>query len=1144
MNNQHIVAFTNIKRTIKIMKLILVMLVVGFSSIAASTYAQNTLLTVVAENEPLETILKKIEKQSEFLFFYNIGEINTKEKLSIKKTKSNITEILDEISRKTGIAYVIKDRHIVLTIHSERGTIESVIPQQTGRKITGTITDINGDPLIGATISVKGSTTATMTDVDGKFSLEVSEGAILQVSYIGYNPQELPVAGKQVFDIVLSEDTRALDEVIVVGYGTQKKANLTGAVAQVSGEVLKDRQVTNIGQALQGTVGNLFITTTGDPGGVGTPSSFNVRGTTSINGGGPLFVVDGVPASNIDNLNPADIESVTVLKDAASSAIYGARAAYGVILVTTKKGSMQKTVVSYSGMIATSSPTKLPKQANSLEFAQTYNAAAKNSGLSNPFTDDHIERIKQYMKDPNSIPVTTPDAGDPSVYGFENANANTEWFKEYLKSNYFSHKHDLSVSGGQKAITYFMSLGYYDQGGILRHGDEEFNRINTTANLHAEPLPWLRFDVRMRYSRSKTDNPYPYSGNNGNWFHFIGTRQPIWPAVNPDGNYSMISNIPTFYNGARDKVLANDFWLTGAVEIEPIKNWLINVDYTHNKADSKRISHEGKIYGYKVDGSKYAYYANTSIGESAIMDTYNSLNVYTSFVKQLNKHYFKALVGQQVELAQFYTLSGSRRDVMVDNIPSMGVATGQQFSSDGISEWSTVGTFARLNYNYDEKYLLEVNARYDGTSRFPKGNRFGLFPSVSVGYNIAREGFWKVDKNIINDLKIRASYGSLGNQSVSNYIYFATIPVNAQLGYILNNTRPNYLGAPGLVSSDITWETSNTFDIGLDAAFLNNRLTVSFDWYTRNTLDMLGPANALPATLGSAVPLTNNADLRTRGFELNIGWKHYVNDDFQYDVSLVLSDYLSKVTKYNNPTGLLSTYYEGQTIGEYWGYESRGLIQTEEQLKNMADQSLYWGTWNLGDVEYVDQNDDKVINYGKNTLDDHGDYKVIGNNTPRFQFGINAGFKWKGFDMNMFFQGIAKRDLWLGGTMFYGLTGGYGSQVWKSTLDYWSPENKGAYFARPYHTGEIGKNQAVNSHYMQNAAYIRLKNLQVGYTVPKRITKKISVERLRFFLTGENLFTISGIHENFDPEVATGGWGSGKIYPLMRTFSFGLNIDF
>lgn len=1100
-----------------------------------SLYAQSVKITISLKEVSLKDFFNAIEKQSSYKFSYREADVKEKHPVTISVKDETLQKALSEVLPARNLQFKIAANKIVITAADNQ--------KKRLKKVTGLVKDNKGEPVAGANVVEKGTINGIITDMEGQFSLETYENSVLQISFIGYQTQDIQITGKSNISVTLAEDSQTLDEVIVVGYGTQKKINLTGAVTQVSSEVIKDRQVSNIGQALQGTIANLQITTTGEPGGVGTPSKFNIRGTTSLNGGEPLYLVDGVPASSINNLNPADIESVTVLKDAASAAIYGARGAYGVILITTKKGDMNKTTVSYSGMVAVNNPTKFPKMGNSLEFAETYNAAARNSGLSDPFPEEYISRIKQYMADPTSIPVTTPDSSDPTLYGFGNANANTDWFKEYFKSGAFSHKHDLSVSGGNKTITYYMSAGYYDENGLLRHGDENYNRINVTANMHAAPLSWLRFDFRTRYSRGKTDNPYPYTNNNGNWFHFVGTRQPIWPARNPDGNFSLISNLSTFTNGARSINRSNDLWLTGAVEIEPIKNWKINVDYSFNSQNNKNIGHEGEIYAYKIDGTKYPYYVNTSIDESVLMNNYNSLNMYTSYQKQINEHFFKALVGQQIELAQFYTLSGIRKDMMVDNIPSMGVATGSQYASDAISEWATIGTFARLNYNYDEKYLIEFNARYDGTSRFPKEKRFGFFPSVSIGYNIAKENFWPL-KEKIQDLKVRASYGSLGNQSVNNYLFYATVPINTQLGYLLNNKRPNYLGAPGLVSSELTWETSNTIDIGLDTQLFNNRLSFTFDWYSRKTLNMLGPAEALPTVLGASVPLTNNADLKTNGFELNIGWKDNINNKVDYHVSFILSDYVSKVTRYNNPTGLLSTYHEGQTIGEYWGYETNGLIQTEEQLKNMADQSLFYGTWNLGDVEYKDQNGDHIINYGKNTIDDHGDMKVIGNSTPRFSFGLNAGLNWKGFDLSMFFQGVAKRDIWMGGTYFYGLLGGYGSAVWKSTLDYWTENNKNAYWPKPYHTGEIDKNRQITNQYMQNAAYIRLKNLQIGYSIPPQILRKCNIQRLRIFLTGENLFTISSINENFDPEVDNGNFGSGKIYPLMRTFSCGLNLEF
>lgn len=1014
------------------------------------------------------------------------------------------------------------------------------------RNLAGRVTDGNGNALPGVSVTLKNHAAGTITDEKGLFQLPVREDTVtVFFSLLGYQSESRGAEAGKFLDVILAQANTALGEVVVVGYGTQKKANLTGAVAQVSGEVLENRALTNIGQGLQGEIGNLNITTVNDPGGPGSPSAFNIRGVTSLSGGGPLFVVDGVPAASIDNINPHDIESVTVLKDAASSAIYGARAAYGVMLITTKKGKKgDKVSITYDGMASWSAPTILPKMANSLEFAETYNVSAANSGLAAPFSDEQINRIKAYMADPNSVPVTAPNPNDPNHWGWENANANVDWFKEYIKPWAFSQKHDLAVSGGSKSTSYYTSLGFLDQGGQLRYGDDQFRRYNVTSNIHAEPTSWMRVDVRMRFAKSKTDYPYPYSDLAGNWFHLAGTRQPIWPVRNPDGQLSQISAIPYFNSGGRSISTSNDLWLTGAFELEPVKNWKINLDYTWNQQSAKTSAHDAFVYAYAVDGTKYSIgHAQNSINESAVMNEYNSVNVYTSYEKQLGRHFVKALAGQQLEVSRFFTLAGYRNDLITDAIPSMGVGTGTQRASDAISHSATIGTFARLNYNYAEKFLVEFNGRYDGTSKFPESNRFGFFPSVSAGYNIARENFWPL-KELVSQLKIRASYGSLGNQAVANYLYLSIVPIHTNLGYILNNTRPNYLSTPGLTSSDLTWEMAETKDLGVDATVLRNRLDVSFDVYTRTTRNMLGPAEALPAVLGAGVPLMNNADLKTRGFELNISWKDRIGEEFSYYASLVLSDYVGKVTRYNNPSKILSTYYEGQTIGEIWGYTSDGLIQTDEHLQHMPDQSLFYGQWNKGDVLYKDLNNDGKVNNGKNTLDDHGDLSVIGNSTPRYTYGINGGFNWKGFDFNMFWQGVGKRDYWLNGTIFYGLLGGYGSAVWKNTLDYWTPENTDAYWPKPYYTGEINKNRQVSTRYLQNIAYIRLKNLQLGYSLPPAILQRINVQRIRLFVSGENLLTFTKLIDNFDPEEIGGAWGSGKLYPLMKTITLGLNVGF
>ncbi len=1139
-------------QTLLVMKLSVLLLLAGILNASAKGVSQT--ISFTGRNVSLEKVLDAVEKQSGFNFFYNEKCMLNSRSVSVRANKMELNEFLQLIFADQPLTYYIENKNVIISRKptsipvTAPDIIASLLPLA---DIRGRIQNEKGEPVI-ASISIKGTRRGTTSDAGGYFELKnVNENDILVITSTSIETREIKLtddAGFKAgfFNIQVKTVSAALSEIVFIGYGIQKKSNLTGAVAQLSGAEVTNRALTNIGQGLQGKIGNLNITTTADPGGPGTPSSFNVRGTTSLNGGGPMFLVDGVPVSSIDNINPNDVESITVLKDAASSAIYGARAAYGVILITTKKGKKGDAIaVTYGSMASWSSPTVLPEMANSLEFAETYNVASTNSGLAAPFGPDQIDRIKRYMADPNSVPVTTPDPNAPNYWSYDNANGNTDWFREYVKPVSFNQKHDLAISGGGKSTSYYTSFGLLDQGGQLRYGDDKFRRMNLTSNVHSEPTSWMRFDVRMRFASSKTDYPFPYANLTGNWFHLAGTRLPIWPVRNPDGKLSNISAIPFFNSGGRSVSTSNDLWLTGAVELEPVKNWKINIDYTLNQQGGKTSNHSAFVYAYAIDGTKYNIGSGqNSIAENAVQNEYNSFNAYTSYEKRAGRHFIKGLVGQQLEVSKFFSLSGTRYDLITDAISSMGVATGQQFASDAISHWATTGTFVRLNYNFDEKFLVEFNGRYDGTSKFPADKRFGFFPSVSAGYNIAKEEFWPF-KDEVSQFKIRGSYGSLGNQSVANYLYLSPVPIYTNLGYILNNQRPNYLSMPGLKSSDLTWETARTKDIGLDVTMLKNRLDLTFDVYSRSTINMLGPAEALPATLGTSVPLMNNANLVTRGFELNVSWKDKVGPHFDYHVSLVLSDYKAKVTKYNNPTNILSTYYKGLTIGEIWGWRSSGLIQTDQLLQSMPDQSFFYGgQWYKGDLLYQDLNKDGKVDYGDYTTKNSGDFTVIGNNTPRYTFGINAGFDWKGFDFNMFWQGVGKRDAWLGGTIFYGLLGEYGSAVWKNTLDYWTPEHTNAYWPRPYNTGEILKNRAISSRYLQNLAYARLKNIQLGYSLPQRLIPKIHIQRIRLFVSGENLLTFSKVNSNFDPEVTDGRYGSGKIYPLMKTATVGLNVEF
>lgn len=1129
----------------RIMKLTLFLVCLSISmSFAMTTNAQSTSLSFKATDQSIKEVLELIESQTDFHFFYNSKLVDINQVISVDIKDKDVFTTLDHIFENSNIRYKIVGKDVILSVKGSKS-------DQNEKTVTGTVVDETGEPIIGANIVEKGKANGTMSDLNGHFSIVVSSDAVLQISYIGYMTREIAVEGKLDVSVSLLEDSQALEEVVVVGYGTTKKVNLTGAVAQIDNKTMENRSVTNIGKALQGVVGNLNMTVSGNGGAPGSTMDYNVRGTTSLSGGSPLFIVDGVPADNINNINPADVETLTVLKDAASAAIYGARAAYGVILVTTKRGSKnEKVTVSYNNVIGYNHATCIPNQVNSLDFANAYNIASLNSGQSPMFSEEHIGRIKAYMADPEHYPSNIPNPNNTDYWSYATLdNDNVDWFRTFFKPGSWNHKHDLSVRGGTEKSNYYVGAGYYKENGLLRYGKDRFERFNLTSNLHFEPYKWLRGDIRVKFSRDKNNTvSEAYNGDIGNWVHLATTRYPNWSLKDPNGHWASTSHIYKQIDGGRTLDNTNVFSATGALEAEPIKGWKINVDYTYRNTARKESTHDkAVIWEYTVSELPVMAPNHDAFSTLQAQTDYSSFNAYTSYEHLFGDHFMSVMVGQQLELSKYDYLTAMRRNLINQDIPSLSTAIGEQTNSQTMTHWANMGTFIRANYNYKEKYLIEFNARYDGSSKFQRGDRFGFFPSVSVGYNIARENFWTIE-HIVNSLKLRVSYGSLGNQNVDDYLYLSTVNVGNNYGYLIDGVRPNYLDAPGLVSRNLTWETVSTIDVGVDASFLSNQLNLSFDWYRRTTTDMFGPANALPAVLGASVPQENNADLRTSGFELNLGWRDQIGSDFSYNVNLVLSDYISKVTTYNNPTKILSTYYEGQTIGEIWGYKTAGIIQTEEQLKKIPDQSYIYGNWTIGDVEYKDLNNDGKIDKGKNTKDDHGDLAIIGNTTPRFSYGISLGAQWKGFDLNIFLQGVGKRDFCPptgnGGVFFWGFTGGFGSNMYEETSDFWTPENTGAYYPKPYNSSEVYKNQQPQTRYLQNAAYLRLKNLQLGYVIPQTIMSKIGLQRIRMFVSGENLFTITSLQKNFDPELLDGSWGAGKVYPLAKTFSFGFNVDF
>jgi TonB-linked SusC/RagA family outer membrane protein len=632
-------------------------------------------------------------------------------------------------------------------------------------------------------------------------------------------------------------------------------------------------------------------------------------------------------------------------------------------------------------------------------------------------------------------------------------------------------------------------------------------------------------------------------------FYYSLLRQ--WPTnapYYPDGNLAGEAVQIWLERGGMYNEKQNDILVVPGVEIEPLKGWVIYANYRWKYNPGQATNHKARVYGTDAYGLPVLLPGENYFTMASQEYTYNSPNLYSTYSKKFGENDFTIMAGFEQELFTYKNSFATRYDLVTDEIPSLSTATGRDENGGEMGHYSTRSFFGRLNYSYKEKYLVEISGRFDGSSKFPKNYRWGAFPSGSAAYIISKEDFWAPMQSVVNLFKVRVSYGSLGNQIVDNYLYVERLPFHTNMPYIIGDERPNYVQMAGLVSPGITWEKVRTSDIGLDAGFLSNRLTLSVDYFIRNTLDMLGPAESYPQVLGTAVPKSNNAELQTKGFELVLEWRDRIQD-FSYSAKFMLSDYRTTITKYYNPQRLLSgVFYEGAKEGEIWGYTTVGLFESDEQAQDPNHDQSYLSqkTWQAGDVNYTDINNDNKIDRGMNTVDDPGDLSIIGNSTPRYRISALLNSSWKGFDFNMLWQGVAKRDLALDGPLFWGMLG---SKWWNIALeqhmDYWTPDNPDAYWPRPYYENwDPVKNHQTQTRYLQNGAYLRLKSVQLGYTLPGNFSQKFKINNLRVFVSGENLITITKLIDVFDPELTGGVYGSGAQYPLQKVISAGLNATF
>ena len=1043
----------------------------------------------------------------------------------------------------------------------------AVVQQQAVCK--GTVVDSNGEPVVGASVSAvsNGHKKGSVTDLDGNFEIDgIASGSSLTISYVGYKTQQVTWSGKDL-KVTLQESSEMLDNVVVVGYGTQKKVNLTGAVSVVNSKSLESRPVMSVAQALQGEVPGLNFSVGNAGGSLKSRMGLNIRGIGTIGEGSnaaPLVLIDG-SEGDLYSISPNDIESISVLKDASSSAIYGSRAAFGVILVTTKSGKEGRTNVSYNGNVRFSTATQIPEMPNSYDFARYWNDAAANSGGNAPFSQDMLNKIKNHI---NGTPapgeeVTTTwqgtAANEPwSMY--TGSWDNTNWFKEMYRSAVPSTEHNISVSGGGNKVNYYISGAILSQRGLIRHGKDKLKRYNFSSKVTANLTDWATVTYNSKWIREDYSRP---SYMTGLFFHNIARRWPTNPVYDPNGHYVHGNEILQMENGGIDATQEDKLFQQLALEFRPIKGWKIRLEGNYNTTNYHNHWDVLPIYYYDPDQHPIAaawsgdYAAGKSnVGEAMSKNNYYNGRFFTEYNMTLNdKHEFKFLAGLDMESNIYTYLSASQADLVTPLVPTLNNATnkvvGRGFSN---THWSTMGMFGRINYAYDSRYLAEFSIRRDGSSRFIGDKTWGTFPSIALGWNIANEQFFKPLNKTVNTLKLRLTYGSLGNTNTDQlYPWFLRQPISSNSSaWIINGERVNTSSVPGLVSPFLTWERVQSWNIGLDFGLFNNKLQGTFDYFVRTTKDMVGPAPVKPSILGATQPKENNSDMRSNGWDLEVRWRDRVGQ-VNYGIKLVLSDDYQTITNFYNPNRLLSQWCAGKRMGDIYGYKVEGIAQTDQQMNEwLANNKPSWGSnWAAGDVMYKDLNDDKKVNSGKSTYDDMGDLTKIGNSLPRYRFGITLDANWKGFDFLIFMQGVGKRDFWDASPYSVGAnTGLWQSAAFKDHLDYWRPAtdtnfgpNPNAFYPRPLF-GAGSKNFQTSDRYLQNAAYMRIKNIQIGYTLPAAIASKIGASRVRFYFSAENLATFTKMNKIFDPEATGGDWGPGKIYPLQRTVSFGLNLNF
>lgn len=1112
-NNLYRESIVEFKHLFRIMKLTaLVLFLFAGMTFATPSYSQTMRVTIVGNGMRTGKVINEIEKQTEYLFVYDVDEVDMKRNVNVNAQNQPVAEVLDKVFDGTGVYYAMEGKNIMLMKKNA---------QQQDNKVTGVVKDANGDPIIGANVTVKGESIGTITDIDGRFILNAPSDAVLQITYIGYVAQDVKIDKRKEVVVTLVEDTETLDEVVVVGYGTQKKVNLTGSVGNVSLDDLGNRPITNASNALQGTVSGVYaLQRSGQPGSDG--SVINIRGVGTLNNSDPLVLIDGFPGSMSD-VDASDISSISVLKDAASAAIYGNRAANGVVLITTKKGATGKVKLSYNGYFGIQEATSLPDVLNSYEYATLYNEACRNSGQAEKYLPEEIQKFRDGT-----------DPMYPSINYFD---------VYYDKATMQNHR--LNVSGGSDTFQYAFMLGYLEQDGILV--GTNYRKTDFRANI--DSYLWnKRLRVTARLSGNYGVKKEPTDTWAAKWY---ATNAPVWPLKNTDGIWMSVNGERNYYGeimeGSRSR--NERYVFNGQLEGE-LKIWdglSAQFTYGYNVESANTNAFNANVTLASMDGTTKTLVSD--LNETNNLNFQTLLTTLLRYNKTFGKHEISVLAGYSEEYFKWKWNSGFRSGFINNNQPVLNLGDASTMSNNADAyDLGLRSFFGRINYSFNNRYLFEANIRRDASSRFAEGNQWGTFPSFSVGWIVSEEDFMK-DLDWLDMFKVRASWGKLGNQNINSYYVGSEILSSGQ-NYSLGGTLQPGVAVNSMINKETTWETTSQFDIGFDLA-LNNGLSLTFDYFDKRTNDIL-MQTPIPLTMGNlSAPYVNAGKVSNKGIEALIGYRKNFENGLKLRTSLNLSHIVNKITDLNGASPIISepkAQMEGYAINAFYGYEMDGLYQISDfTWQNNSDPNIPHEerdyvlkngvvsvanyTAQPGDIKYKDLNGD-----GKVTMED--DRTIIGKQFPDLTYAWQLNLEWKNFDFSMFWQGVQGINGYTYFEIACPFSGFANMGSW--WLDRWTPDNPDAKYPRLTLDGT--RNNIHSTFYMENASYLRLKNIELGYTFDKKLLPFMRNCTVRLYGNIQNAFTITN-YKGFDPEMEVGETRA-QAYPQVRIYTIGLNVNF